>query len=156
MKYQRLYDLNIQDFGNLNNVQIGGLTIYAEARGESDQGRIGVGTVILERVDHREWDGKTVQEVCLWPFQFSCYLPGDPNRIVLSDIAKHWDLEIKKNKTLIQCVNIFDGLMNGKIERYPKGAIQYLNPKSVKTIPDWVSKMKFLATIKNHDFYSEA
>jgi hypothetical protein len=69
----------LQYFGKLDDKQIMGLTIYGEARGEIDEGKIAVGTVILERVDKQGWMGKTIQEVCLKPYQFSCYLPSDPN-----------------------------------------------------------------------------
>jgi spore germination cell wall hydrolase CwlJ-like protein len=31
----------------------------------------------------------------------------------------------------------------------------YLNPKTVKRVPSWKSKFRFVATIGNHDFYSE-
>ena len=55
------------------------LTIYGEARGELNVGRIAVGSVILERIDLQGWMGKTIQQVCLMPYQFSCYLPDDPN-----------------------------------------------------------------------------
>jgi spore germination cell wall hydrolase CwlJ-like protein len=44
---------NIKDFGKLTPEEVMALTIFGEARGESIKGKIGVGTVLLERVQHR-------------------------------------------------------------------------------------------------------
>lgn len=75
----------------LSAAQIMALTIYGEARGESTEGKIAVGSVILERVDHRLWDGRTIQEVCLRKWQFSCFLENDRNFGRLLNIAENWD-----------------------------------------------------------------
>jgi N-acetylmuramoyl-L-alanine amidase len=147
---QRIYDANLRDFGLLSSDNLMALTIYAEARGEPREGKIAVGSVILERVDHRDWDGKTIKEVCLWPYQFSCYLPNDPNRKMLKSIADNWDKELT-NAILQDCLYIAQDLISGAIERYPK-ALDYFNPKICH--PDWANKMKFIMSIGNHDFYS--
>jgi spore germination cell wall hydrolase CwlJ-like protein len=147
---QKIYDANLRDFGHLPDDQIMALTIYAEARGEIRQGKVAVGSVILERVDHRSWDGTTIKEVCLWPVQFSCYLPKDPNRPMLKDIADHWDEEIKKNPVLQECFEIAQDLISGKLERYPK-ALDYFNPKVCH--PKWADTKTLVAQIGNHLFY---
>lgn len=51
--HKKIYNQNIKDFGKLSPSEILALTLYGEARGESREGKIGVGTVILERVQHR-------------------------------------------------------------------------------------------------------
>ncbi len=147
---QKIYGANLRDFGQLADDRICALTIYAEARGESRQGKIAVGSVILERVDHRDWDGKTIKEVCLWPVQFSCYLPKDPNRPMLKNIADTWDEESKKNPVLRECLEIAQDLISGKLERYPK-ALDYFNPKVCH--PEWADEKKLVATVGNHEFY---
>lgn len=106
---QAIYDQNIDDFGHLEPDQIMGMTIYAEARGEARYGRIAVGTVILERVDHRDWDGKTIEEVCLMPYQFSCYLPSDINRPMLKAIANSFSDYYEKSKPFCDCYEIARG-----------------------------------------------
>ena len=64
-------------------------TIYGEARGEYDlleggiSALIGVGNVVMNRLKARSWYGKSIQEVCQKPFQFSCWNVGDPNRKIL-------------------------------------------------------------------------
>ena len=55
-------------------------TIWGEARGESEEGMLAVGHVVINRVIRGGWWGDTVEEVCQQPFQFSCWNENDPNR----------------------------------------------------------------------------
>lgn len=50
-------------------------TVWGEARGEGYVGRAAVAWVIRNRVDRYPgaWWGKTYQDVCLHPWQFSCW-----------------------------------------------------------------------------------
>jgi N-acetylmuramoyl-L-alanine amidase len=55
-------------------------TVWGEARGESQAGQIAVAWVIRNRqLYHPTWRGKTLAEVCLAPYQFSCWNANDPN-----------------------------------------------------------------------------
>jgi spore germination cell wall hydrolase CwlJ-like protein len=64
-------------------------TIYGEARGEYTRPEgglaalIAIANVVLNRVAQRTWYGKTIKEVCLKPYQFSCWNQNDPNRTVI-------------------------------------------------------------------------
>ncbi|MFH2012584.1 MAG: cell wall hydrolase [Pseudomonadota bacterium] len=154
-KYQKLYNQNIKDFGHLSDEQIMGLTIYAEARGEPREGRIGVGSTILERVDHRDWDGTTIKSVCLWPKQFSCYLPGDKNREPLLFIARDFGNACLKAKSLRECVDIAKGMIEGSIPRNTT-ALQYLNPLlAEKTKKKWLAAgMEIVMKAGNHEWFA--
>ncbi len=62
-------------------------TVFGEARGEPYEGRLGVAHCILNRVradlgndGKPDWWGEGITAVCLKPWQFSCWLPSDPNR----------------------------------------------------------------------------
>lgn len=55
-------------------------TVWGEARGEPVQGMAAVAHVVLNRVRAQRYWGKTVSEVCLKPYQFSCWNANDPNR----------------------------------------------------------------------------
>lgn len=50
-------------------------TVWGEARGEGAPGQIAVAWVIKNRVDRfpGSWWGKTYKDVCLHPWQFSCW-----------------------------------------------------------------------------------
>jgi len=152
-----IYEANLADFGRLADDQLMGLTIYAEARGEGREGRVAVGTVILERVDHRKWDGETVQEVCLWPLQFSCFNPHDKNRDILLKIAQDWPGKYQTSKPLQECFCIARGMIEGRIHRDPDlstvHCCQYMTPAAAKKTA-WDDKMKIIKTIGGHVFYA--
>ena len=147
-------------FLKLDEKQVMGLTIYGEARGEPIEGKIAVGTVILERVDHRDWDGTTVKEVCLKRRQFSCYNEFDKEYGKMLHIAENWDASIATDFCLMNCYTVAVGLLSGKIPRDPvlskAHVCQYLNPKWAEpTREAWIkSGMKVVATIKNHEFFA--
>lgn len=142
-------------FLDLSDAQLLALTIYGEARGESTEGKIAVGSVILERVEHRDWDGKTIKEVCLKPWQFSCFNETDPNFPKLIYIAGHWDSEMALNHALNDCYGIAVGLLNGTIPRTKEiaesHATQYLR---VDCDAAWEKKMRKVVTVGKHDFYT--
>lgn len=160
MKIAELKALLISTFGHLDDKQLMGLTIYGEARGECDEGKIAVGSIILERVDHRDWDGKTIREVCLMPFQFSCYLPNDPNFTALKCIAQNWQSTFIRSMDLQDCYHTACDLIAGRIPRTPEivhnHATQYLTTalRKTKQCPAWVSKSKLVAVIGHHEFYA--
>lgn len=54
-------------------------TLYGEARGCGATGMKHVASVICNRVSHISWWGTGFPGVCMQPYQFSCWLPGDPN-----------------------------------------------------------------------------
>jgi len=154
MKKSELKSTLWDTFGHLSEAQLMALTIYGEARGEAREGKIAVGSVILERVDHRKWDGDTIHEVCLMPYQFSCYLPGDPNFKALKLIAGDWGTKIARSKVLSECYAITSGLLDGTIPRTPiiaeRNCCQY-KTKAAKA--SWADKMERVAVIGHHEFY---
>lgn len=155
MKASVLKELLMNTFGHLSDSRLMALTIYGEARGEKYKGRVAVGSVILERVDHRNWDGKTVSEVCLMPYQFSCFLPDDPNFPALKLIARDWEGRMSQSRDLRECYSVAVMLLSGAIPRTAEiaenQATQY---KTIKCEAAWAKTMKKVATIGNHEFYA--
>jgi spore germination cell wall hydrolase CwlJ-like protein len=155
MKKEELAALINKTFGHLDGKQIMALTIYGEARGEKQHGRIAVGSTILERVDKQTWMGKTNQAVCLMPYQFSCYLPSDPNFEKLMEIAEAWDMAYQQNKALQECYAIASGLIDGTIPREPRIAIPHATHyKTLTCRAAWESEMKKVAVIGGHEFFA--
>ena len=99
---KKMYDASLAEFGYLDDDRLMGLCILAEAGGEIREGRIAVGTVILERVDHRAWDGQTIKEVILWPCQFSWTLPRDREHEQMVKTAKDFDSYYTLSKPLCE------------------------------------------------------
>jgi len=155
MKSAELKSMLWEIFSGLTEAQIMALTIYGEARGESREGKIAVGSVILERVDHREWDGNTIHEVCLMPYQFSCYLPGDPNFQALRLIAQDWETKAMRSMAMSECYQVAVGLIDGTIPRTPEiAAAHCCQYKTKKASAAWAKKMKVILTIDQHEFYA--
>jgi hypothetical protein len=146
-----------ESFLKLTPAQVFALTIYGEARGESTEGKIAVGSVILERVDHRNWDGKTIPEVCFKPWQFSCYNERDPNYPKLLHIAERWDSEMAVNESLNECFGIALGLISANIDRTPEIAenhcCQYATDRGAANVK-WDDGMRVVTKIGQHTFYA--
>lgn len=160
MKTTALKEFLQDTFGHLTDQQLMALTIYGEARGEEYAGKVAVASVILERVKHRKWDGEDIQSVCLMPYQFSCFLPDDPNFPALKLIAADWDNKFMQSAELRECCNVVALLMSGSILKTAaieeNHACQYLTTalRKSKACPAWAKKMKLVATIGNHEFYA--
>ncbi|MDD5170840.1 MAG: cell wall hydrolase [Syntrophales bacterium] len=148
-----------------------GLCIEREAGGESREGRIGIGTIILERVDHRDWDGKTIQEVILWPWQFTWTMPEEGLAYYEEalHIAMNWDDAVAHDKALQECFEIAQGMRDGTIPRDPDLAAvnccqyvaaryrKFMDAHPEKKCTRWWQKMKLIKTIPGptggHEFY---
>jgi hypothetical protein len=168
----RKEDLHI--FESLSREQLLALNIEREAGGEPIEGKIAIGTVVFERVDHRKWDGSTVPEVILWPWQFSWTMPeaeklapyykkqGPLYYMEAVKIASNWDEEYKKKTSLQVCFGIAAGMLKGEIPRDPDLAAvhccQYLNPKvAASTKKKWeAAGMTVIKAIGKHEFFKEA
>lgn len=154
-------------FDALEDWQLMGLCIEREASGEPYEGRVAVGTVIMERVTHRKWDGDTIHEVILIPWQFSWTMSEAGldyyNKSVI--IAMDWDSYYQNKKDLADCANIAKGMLAGITPKDAELAkwhcCQYLNPnasiQSAATKAKWLkSGMKLIKTIAHHQFFKEA
>lgn len=108
-------------FEALDAAQLLGINIYREAAGEPYSGKVAVGTVTLERVDHRNWDGTTLHEVILKPWQFSWTMPeaGLDYYNASVNIAKDWSRSYQNSAVLQECYRIAKGMLEGMIPRDP-------------------------------------
>jgi hypothetical protein len=146
-------------FESLTDWQLLGLCIEREASGEPYEGKVAVGTIVLERVDHREWDGKTLHEVILAPWQFSWTMPqaGEDYYNQAVWMASNWVDAFRKSSVLQECCGIATGLLNHSIPRDGdlKDCFQYLNPKVAgDTKKKWLaSGMKSIKRISHHEFF---
>lgn len=63
-------------------------TIFGEARGGGKALMSAVASTILNRVAKQTWYGHTISEVCKKPYQYSCWLPSDPNCAIIEAVDK--------------------------------------------------------------------
>lgn len=75
-----------QDTLNIDTNTIFALTLLGEFESGGEMGMDDVASVVLNRVKANQWWGKDIRSVCLWPYQFSCWLPGpDRDRIMAAN-----------------------------------------------------------------------
>lgn len=119
-------------------------TIYGEARGEDDEGKIAVACVVLNRITSGvTWWGYDVQTVCKKPYQFSCWNVGDPNRSIIMAASK-------KDPVFAKCLSIASDAVRRKLIDATNGADSY---KRTGTTASWAKNLTPVATIGHHEFY---
>lgn len=124
-------------------------TLYGEARGEKLPGIEAVASVIMNRVRHAQrvgkyWWGTTIREVCLKPYQFSCWDAGDPNRPVLQR-------DLSGDIVFGICRRIAERAIKGLLPDATNGATHY---HTHAVHPSWAHKIVPCADIGNHVFYA--
>lgn len=125
----------------LTDMQIMGLCIRSEARGEPLLGQLAVAYVVLNRVAANSWFGKTIREVVLKPWQFSWFNPG------LDMLAA---LEIAK--TLDHSYILMGELAQSRPDLDPTYGATHFYSTDIDE-PYWVKTMKFSCQIGKHRFY---
>jgi len=119
------------------------LTIFAEARGESAEGRLAVASVIWNRAHgHKDM----LAEVCLMNKQFSCWNGKAGENLLNFDESK---LGKKEAAIFQECLKIAQGMMGGKF--VPQVTATHYHSKDVK--PKWARQMTKVAVIGRHIFY---
>ncbi len=129
--------------------QILARTIYGEARGEytrSDGGLaslIAVGNVVMNRTRHQKRFGQNMRDVCLKPYQFSCWNKGDPNLDKL--------MTIKGSDPLFNmCLEVAQHVMEGTWPDLTKGSDHY---HATYVAPYWAKGQKPSLKLGRHVFY---
>lgn len=126
-------------------------TLWGEARGEPFDGKVAVAFAILNRVKAGGWYGKTVKEVCLKPFQFSCWNHGDKNYSQVHKILTSFDSEYGKSEVVRECMAACVVALNGVAHDDTQGATHY---HTKRVSPAW-SKDKFpVFVVGNHLFFN--
>ena len=108
------------------------MTIWLEAGGEPQAGRVGVAEVIRNRM-HRH--GRTLAAILFQPWQFSCWNTDDPRR------AHAMQLE-EDAPGVTECLLAWKTAREGST--VVQGALYYLNPEvtvvlRAGTLPPWAT-----------------
>lgn len=123
------------------------LTIWGESRGQSHDGRVAVGSVVMNRVRWPRWWGRTVHGVCLAPWQFSCWNVGDVNRQKIEALVA---AGFTGNQAYPDCLDIARGLVAGLVEDPTRRADHYCTRAAH---PKWAEGQTPVAEIDDHVFY---
>ncbi len=143
-------------FMRLSDAQILGMLIDLEARSEPYDGRVAVGSSVLNRADYGQkkpkWGnlyGNTIKTVILAPAQYSCLNGGDYQWNRAMEIAKDFRTAHARYISLRGCLDVAEGLLSGTIKRNVK-ALYY---NTLACDPKWDDKMKLEKVIGNHEFF---
>lgn len=154
------------------------LTVYGEARGESDAGKLAVAWTARNRAEadlHRDgrpdWWGEGVAGVCLKSWQFSCWnLPSiDPRsgrdrnqsqRMMLLGFLENNDPDTARlapsamqNEKFVACYDAARAALNGTQPDPTNGATHYYAPWV--PMPTWARGKTPSAIIGHHRFYND-
>ena len=104
------------------------IVIAGEARGEKDESRQLVGSIILNRVDygqkHKGWGhayGDSIKSVCAAPDQFSCLSSNDKNYPLLMQCTHDFAGGVLRYVWLQECQEIAAKLILGTLPRSCQG-----------------------------------
>ncbi len=127
-------------------------TIYGEARGELVRGKEAVASVIMNRVSRAmerggHWWGGNVIEVCLKPWQFSCWNKNDPNREKILAVTA-------ESRNFQTCLRIARRAVAGELTDHTAGATHY-HSRHMHIAPAWSRKLTPSAEIGDHVFYND-
>jgi N-acetylmuramoyl-L-alanine amidase len=87
--------------------------------------------------------GKSLAHICLQPYQFSCWLPTDPNRMVMADLPMN-DPGLVAAREMV--MNAIRGGNDPTL-----GASHYVNLAVAN--PPWVRHAKLTVIIGHHSFF---
>ncbi|PZQ48900.1 MAG: hypothetical protein DI551_00790 [Micavibrio aeruginosavorus] len=105
-------------------------TLYGEAEGQNVQDAIAIACVVMNRVSYPNWPDD-VSEVCLQPWQFSCWNTNDSNRARITK-AKRPD------KWFEVCYGIAARAVEGTLTDVTNGSTHYYATYVAK--PKWAKK----------------
>lgn len=117
-------------------------TVYAEARGEPEEGQKWIVWVIKNRAANPgQWGGPSLKSVCLAPQQFECWNGKS-------------DIDIREPQAYDRIDQWLLSVIDAPMSKDPTGGCDhYNNPK--KESAAWTKNCKFVRQIGNHCFYKQ-
>jgi spore germination cell wall hydrolase CwlJ-like protein len=134
-----------------DDIDILARTIFGEARGEYESfeggisSLIAVGNVVMNRLKAQGHYGKTIQEICHKPFQFSCWNKGDPNRAILMR-------ETITDPLFPLCHKVATKVASGEWPDLTKGSDHY-HATTLPVLPPWARGNRPRIRLAQHVFY---
>ena len=146
------------NYGDANYMAV---TIFGEARGESIEGLVAVGNVIMNRARAAN---TSVKEICLAPKQFSCWDEDDPNfdlvRNLLSQLENGNEI---RDPYARQCIVVARAICNEDFLDNTHNSKNYVTiqrhqlAKARNAGSDqWILRMKVSVVIGRHVFLRDS
>jgi len=130
---------------NILDFKVAALTVHGEARGEGIKGMIAVAWVIRNRAIKGGYWGDNFWDVCKFPYAFSCWNEGDPNREKLEKLGLH-------TPAFAKALEVVCKVVQGAVPDPTGGAHHYYRKGSPE--PFWAHDKKPSATVGNHIFFT--
>ena len=125
--------------------------LLGECEGCSPEEKIAVAYTSINRInDNKKWNGETLKEVILKPYQYSAFNEGINGK--LKDPLRY------NSEEFLKCLKLSEEILAGKYQD-PLGATHYLNPNHPnlkgRPLPKWIEKLESLGRIEDgfHMFY---
>ena len=116
-------------------------TLWGQARGESEEGKLAVASVVANRAARPGWWGRDIRSVCLAPAQFSCWWDAQGPRVRSVD---------ETDPELRACLRIARRVFTGNY-RDPTGGADHYHRDDVQ--PAWARGRRPVRVIGRHVFY---
>lgn len=133
----------------IDALTIAALTVYGEARGEPDLGKVAVAWVIRNRAEHPRWWGHDIRSVCISPNQFSCWSGDESNDANMTEMQRQVD---HPTALFLECKRIVVDVFDNKISDPTGGADHYLLTSAVSKV-SWSKGKTPTAVIGAHSFF---
>jgi spore germination cell wall hydrolase CwlJ-like protein len=131
------------------DIDIAAKTVWGEARGEGELGMQAVANVIVNRWKREDGQFRkddTLANTCRRKFQFSCWLPADPN---LDKMARLNYADKLYRRAVVAVLEAIDMLPDADITH---GATHYC---TLDLTPFWAEGKTPCATIYHHKFFKD-
>lgn len=125
---------------------IAALTIFCEASGEPQEGKVAVAASLFNRLKHGGF-GKTIASVCLHRYQYSEW---NDDRVDNSNLLRGAETD-EHDPVMQACLEAYDTAAAGQD---PTGGATHYYAVSIPA-PAWAAQSTFTVQIGHHKFYKD-
>lgn len=131
----------------LADIDILARTIYGEARGEPQEGRVGVGRTVVNRWRSKKWfAGDTIEATAQMAWQYSTWNRNDPNRQIILDV-------LYDDKVLRECMKAAMSALTGGGMLWFTDDITHYYADHIRT-PTWAEGKTPAGRLGSHLFFA--
>lgn len=126
----------------MSELEIFAKTVYAEARGECEEGQLWVAWVIKNRAAKNRdyWGGNTIRGVCLHSNQFECWNGCS-------------DIQIHEPQIYKRIYGMCERVARAPLSQDPTGGCDHYNNPDDEGYPPWTNNVVKVRKIEKHQFY---
>ncbi|QDH83495.1 cell wall hydrolase [Achromobacter phage Motura] len=135
-------ELAAEQLYSMEDLQCLAKNVFHEAGVETDNGKIAVAQVTLNRVAAGRW-GDSICDVVYSPAQFSWTL--QPHKVKEEPKGELWE------SSLQAAVRVLQGERNDELAE----SLFYYNPDKVRRTPAWASKKYMIGKVDSHIFFTQ-